>query len=710
MVALCSIGSAFFHGAWGIRLAGFAVLLACALLSPFSLTDARAACSTNIPATGDTVNCIGTDTAGVVNNAADNVTVTIESGATVTASPYTIDLNDNNRITNYGTITAADGNLGINVQDSNTIINIGRITVGDSSAYAIQAISDNTIVNRGTITVGNSSYGIYTTDRNTISNLNTLTIGNSSYGIVAQDGYLSATVNATITNSGTLTGGSSSTAIYALSNYNIVNSGTIELGDNGIGIRVDDAITVTNSGSIKVGAGGTGVNLNAFGGAGVNTFTNTGSVIAGAAGYGVFFDGNNAVVTNYGLIKATGDGSNAGYSLYMCNCTSNNKVTNYGTLDGAIQTLTPGGNHIIDNYGLVTISDSASSMPVGQFFNIRGTFSQFAGGVFAPRVDAAGTADQMLASNANLAGTLRAMIQPGLYGLSTTYSGVVFIYSGGTMSGTFDTVTTSSPFFTASANYVTGGANDQADLTITRSAFNAVSGMTDNQRAIGNALEPLYSTSLTGDAATFFSNLLAATSLGALDALSGEGLAQTQSAAFNANQMFGSTLLSQINSWLAGNPVGGALAFAQADAKPIPAAFKALERDQRLDGWRVWMAGFAGQNFAGGELPAGSADTHATTAGGAFGIDRQVAPDLLYGFAVGASSSKLACRIARPKSMCSADILPPMASKHGARSTPRRAPATRASKTPPSAPSAASAPRNSRTPVLPATWSADGRS
>jgi hypothetical protein len=59
------------------------------------------------------------------------------------------------------------------------------------------------------------------------------------------------------------------------------------------------------------------------------------------------------------------------------------------------------------------------------------------------------------------------------------------------MSGTFDTVTTSSPFFTASANYVTGGANDQADLTITRSAFNAVSGMTDNQRAIGNALEPL---------------------------------------------------------------------------------------------------------------------------------------------------------------------------------------------------------------------------
>src|SRR5262249_17832833 len=46
------------------------------------------------------------------------------------------------------------------------------------------------------------------------------------------------------------------------------------------------------------------------------------------------------------------------------------------------------------------------------------------------------------------------------------------------------------------------------DVTLTRTPFGAVAGLTANQRAVGNALEAGYSTTLTGPAATLYTNLL----------------------------------------------------------------------------------------------------------------------------------------------------------------------------------------------------------
>ena len=69
--------------------------------------------------------------------------------------------------------------------------------------------------------------------------------------------------------------------------------------------------------------------------------------------------------------------------------------------------------------------------------------------------------------------------------------------------------------------------------------------MTPNQRAVGNALEGSYSTTLAGNAAAFYGNLLAATSVTALDQLSGEGTSAAQNAAFNAGSLFNNAMQNQ---------------------------------------------------------------------------------------------------------------------------------------------------------------------
>ena len=62
----------------------------------------------------------------------------------------------------------------------------------------------------------------------------------------------------------------------------------------------------------------------------------------------------------------------------------------------------------------------------------------------------------------------------------------------------------SSPFFSIAATSLA-----PLDLQLTRIPFGSVSGLTMNQRRVGEALEGQYSTGATGNAATLYGNLLA---------------------------------------------------------------------------------------------------------------------------------------------------------------------------------------------------------
>src|SRR5207302_7405568 len=104
-------------------------------------------------------------------------------------------------------------------------------------------------------------------------------------------------------------------------------------------------------------------------------------------------------------------------------------------------------------------------------------------------------------------------------------------------------------------------------------------GETQSERAVGAALDAAFSPALTGNAATFFANLLQSTSVATLDQISGEGTSGTQETAFFAASLFQSVTGDQANAFLRGQaPVGGvamaALSYAPAMAgQPV---FKAM--------------------------------------------------------------------------------------------------------------------------------------
>ena len=112
-----------------------------------------------------------------------------------------------------------------------------------------------------------------------------------------------------------------------------------------------------------------------------------------------------------------------------------------------------------------------AEMAVGVAHITGDAFVQTASGTLALRVtgdgrnDALGTA---AGGTVTLAGTFRALVQPGLYASNTTYINVVT--SGSNITTQFDNVTSSSPFFAAGAVY-----NLQSvDLNLSRIPFGSV--------------------------------------------------------------------------------------------------------------------------------------------------------------------------------------------------------------------------------------------
>ena len=289
---------------------------------------------------------------------------------------------------------------------------------------------------------------------------------------------------------------------------------------------------------------------------------------------------------------------------------------------------------------MITITDPGTALAVGNF-GFSTSFTQTAQGTLALRVDNTGLHDSVWVggTQVNLNGTLRAVVQAGLYGTTTTYKDV--LATSASVNSRFASVTSSSAFFNATATY---NANS-VDLILTRQGFGAVAGETQNQRAIGNALEAGYSTALTGATATFYAQLLQAGSLRVLDQLSGEGTSGTQNTAFNSGVLFGQTMEGQMEAWRAGNRGGvasdAALGYAAEQPRgPAASAFAALKAPAMAQPrWNAWAAGFgAGQQLAG-NASVGSASLSNRAAGGAMGVDYLVNPDLLLGMAAGGSSA-----------------------------------------------------------------------
>lgn len=602
---------------------------------------------------------------------------------------------DNNRILNAGQIVVGNGSSGFGLPAfaygvlvsgrNNTATNTGSITVGNLAVGI--AIDDplsgggpyggNTLINAAgaVISAGDGSYGMASGSQTvsppnaTLTNNGTIIVGNAIPSVSIPIGMV-AFGRATITNTGTIIAGNGDATTFPVGIYalkggtTIVNSGSITVGTAGLGIRASgDGTTLNNSGTISVGAGGTGIQVT-FPTSGTNVtgpaVTNAGTIIAGTGGTGVNFVDNGSLI-NSGSIRAYGDGSGStGYSIFTCSCTTT-VITNSGTLDGKIQTEGPSTTFV--NSGLITVSDTHAVQPIGPFnFNISdvahgggGSFTQTASGILSMRVMPGATTapiDSLLGDTIVLAGTLRVALQPGLYANRTITDTAVSLTNSGAsrITTTFNSFLVNSPFFTVTPIYDTGNAASYTALSLQldRIGFGALPGLTPNQTAVGNALERGYSQALdpSSPVGQFYETLLLNGSAGFYDQLSGAGTAASQDAAFNAGDLFSAAMLQQAMAWLSGSNGGfgvtfGGLGYAAAGQskfadRPGADAFAAMRPSEGR--WRVWGAGFGATRTIDGQW--GTADQRINAAGGLFGVDRQIAPDLLIGGAVGASSSR----------------------------------------------------------------------
>jgi outer membrane autotransporter protein len=314
-------------------------------------------------------------------------------------------------------------------------------------------------------------------------------------------------------------------------------------------------------------------------------------------------------------------------------------LTGNGTIAGSPNFQGPCSNNVC-----VTVTNGMVT-PVGTL-NIQGNYTQ-TGGLLQFQLAPAGASGKLAVTNtATLGGTstLGVRVMPGLYGLSTSYA----LLTAGAISGQFAQFIPVSPpsaFLSLSGPIYNPTS---IDVTVTRTPFGALAGLTANQRAVGNALEGAYRTTLTGSAATLYGNLLMTGTPDSLLQLSGEGTSAAQNTAFASGTMFNEVLMDQGAFWRNGEIVdsGGVtyrttpLAYAADKKKSVPAAFKALkEKPPAYEprGWRVWTAGFGGVQSFSGDAVVGSADARTSAAGGSMGFDYQIDPTRLVGLAVGGS-------------------------------------------------------------------------
>lgn len=573
-------------------------------------------------------------------------------------------------VNNSGTITA--GAFGINSADGAVIFNSGTITISAPSSSALNAVitvgsngalpATPNIVNTGTLTAGDDASGIVAGLNNFILNTGSIVTGNST-GIFRQAGIMAAD-GSTVVNGGSITVGNGSglgvlapdmSGMLAIGdNVILQNAGMITTGVNAAGIAtLGNNTQITNSGIIFAN-GSTGVLVQSPIPGVVQTtgavITNNGVIIAnttaGIGGIGVNFNDNSGTLTNNGLIQSLGAGSVA---INSCSgaCGGTVTITNNGTIDGRV-VLDVGAS--ITNNGLMTFSASDGEVTVGQVHITGDAFVQTSGGTLALRVTSDVRSDA-LATNATgtltLAGTLKALVQPGLYANTTTYTNVVT--NSGLTTTTFDRFVSSSPFFTATPIYDTTDPTSWSalNLQLDRIAFGAVPGLTPNQRAVGNYLESHYSTGLTGNAATFYSNLLAVTTVNVLNNLSGEGISGAQNAGFATGSQFNGAMQTQgmFAPDLGGlNVVIPAPQYAATRVAAGHEAFASLDKSAAATApqpgrFRIWTAGFGATQSLHGEADPGSFSQSVRSAGGMLGVDWQTAWDLRIGFAAGGSET-----------------------------------------------------------------------
>jgi uncharacterized protein with beta-barrel porin domain len=435
-------------------------------------SPAWSACVPNGPAipSGSTVICTGADTTGVGNLTQNNVIVTVQPGASITLGDNVSDirLNDNNVVTNNGTITAGDNHaFGIRVHDNNVVTNTGAIVLG-IFGIGIQTNAASTTVNTGTISVGNFGIGIGS-DGSGSSIINsgsvTLTAGGTGLGSFGSNsspifnsgaitllngsgiGIYSQGSNSVVSNSAAITisnGGGQGIITQGL-NGGIVNSGDINIKFGGFGLQTYGASSaITNSGAIVFGgAGSIGIQTNAAD----SGVTNSGAISV-VGGPGIITNSSNSGITNSGMVTVSGDGGIGLQTSGTGSAVSNSGTITLAGLNGiGIQTnaadsgvVNSGAINVADGSGIVT-HDSHGSITNSGIITVGGNFgvgvSTLSGDVVnSGTIQTTGGRGTAISGRGNISNSGIVVGGKTGFGIQSTGLGVSILNSG-TVSGGF---------------------------------------------------------------------------------------------------------------------------------------------------------------------------------------------------------------------------------------------------------------------------------
>ncbi|MDR3535075.1 MAG: autotransporter domain-containing protein [Acetobacteraceae bacterium] len=304
---------------------------------------------------------------------------------------------------------------------------------------------------------------------------------------------------------------------------------------------------------------------------------------------------------------------------------TNVTVANTGVLSGTGTIGTPAAHNSVEIQSGGTLYPGVRGETTGGKLTVNGPVTFDAGSTFSATgyLTNGATSTDSLAVNGNLTiGSSTALSLNGTYLPGVKYS--VITVNGGTIAGSFASAaiapgTGLGSFLTVTPQY----AADPSVFFVPQSHFVAAA-TTPNQAAVAAAIDASGNSGSYGANGTtlltqLVGNTSAAAAPAAFDALSGEGLAAQQAATLEAGNLFADAIMSQMTQ-----PADGA----------------ALQAGSH----RAWASGFGQHDTWDGDSGTGSAKATGTNAGFAAGIDFQITPQFLAGFAAGYSNSDFSAR------------------------------------------------------------------
>jgi uncharacterized protein with beta-barrel porin domain len=343
-------------------------------------------------------------------------------------------------------------------------------------------------------------------------------------------------------------------------------------------------------------------------------------------------------------------------------------IINFGRIDGSVDLS--GGKNAIDNKptgvfnsGSVvwlgplaapfdTLTNEGLLSPGGYqnvyTTNITGNLVQTVTGVYGLDLNLEPSNDLInVTGTANMAGNVfvnlvNPLTAPG-FAIPGTHEPTILHAQGGvTNSGL-----TLTAFDTAVINYSLIYPDSQ-DIALKYVIDYSPAGLTQNQHSVGNAINAIQTLQLSPAFRPIATNLFYLPNVATLgptyDSLSGEGVSAAEQTAFNATNMFLSTANTQMQRWiqntcgddttgttLYATPPGSLLPTHKGEAAP-PACASART-------WRIWGTGYGGTANWAGNGSVGSASVTGHMSGFGAGLDYQINPNFLLGFAAGGGAS-----------------------------------------------------------------------